>query len=37
MGTVTDARIAAWQKEADIEPAIGARAEALDQFEHRAQ
>ena len=36
MGSVTDARIAGWQKAAGIEPATGKRAEALAELSRRA-
>ncbi len=36
MGSVTDARIAGWQKEAGIEPASGARDEALGELSRQA-
>ena len=36
MGSVTDARIAGWQKEAGIEPATGKRAEALAELSRQA-
>jgi hypothetical protein len=36
MGTMTDARIRAWQTAAGIGPAEGARAEALDRMSNLA-
>ncbi len=36
MGSITDARIAGWQKEAGIEPAIGERDEALEEISRQA-